>query len=73
MKSNYGWGIIDNIRRQFNLTLGLTFLLLVSSSFTWGFDNQGYATIQAMDSFLKQFGDQDPKTGVYSIAPKFLS
>lgn len=73
MKSNYGWGIIDNIGRQFNLTLGLTFLLLVSSSFTWGFDNQGYATIQAMDSFLKQFGDQDPKTGVYSIAPKFLS
>lgn len=64
---------LKTLKNQFNLTLGLTCLLLISSSFTWGFDNQGYATIQAMDSYVKQFGVLNHKTGEYSIPPKFLS
>lgn len=43
------------------------------SSFTWGFDNQGFATIQAMDSFVETFGEYNSQTGLYMIPTKFLS
>ncbi|CDO92667.1 unnamed protein product [Kluyveromyces dobzhanskii CBS 2104] len=62
-----------NLKESFNLTMTLSALLLVSSSFSHGFDNQGFATIQAMDSFIEKFGEYDALTGLYSIPPKFLS
>lgn len=62
-----------NLKESFNLTMTLSSLLLICSSFSHGFDNQGFATIQAMDSFIEKFGQYDAQTGVYAIPPVFLS
>ncbi|SCW00877.1 LAFE_0C13982g1_1 [Lachancea fermentati] len=61
------------LRTQFNPTLAFTCLLLICSSFSHGFDNQGFATIQAMDSFAEQFGDYNKLTHSYAIPSFFLS
>lgn len=61
---------LDNLGKQLNLTLGLSFWRLISDSSTWGFDNQGYATTQA--SFLKHFGNLFSELGVYINSTKGL-
>ena len=63
---------LDNLGKQLNLTLGLSFWRLISDSSTWGFDNQGYATTQAIDSFLKHFGNLFSELGVYINSTKGL-
>lgn len=65
--------LFKTLKESFNLTMALSSLLLICSSFSHGFDNQGFATIQAMDSFTEKFGEYNVRTGVYAIPPKFLS
>jgi len=61
------------LRRNFNKQLMLSCLLIAVSTFNYGFDNQGFATPQAMDSFQKQFGDFDAKSQKYVVRPYWLS
>lgn len=64
---------LQSIRQNFNQVQAFACSLLVISSFTWGFDNQGFATIQAMDSFKERFGDYNPETKTWAIPTQFLS
>ncbi|KAJ8111606.1 hypothetical protein OPT61_g5840 [Boeremia exigua] len=59
--------------RCFNLRLGLGCLLIAISSFNYGFDNQAFATTQAMDAFDKQFGVYNPKSKTWVLEPYWLS
>lgn len=57
----------------FNRQLGLACSLIALSSFNYGFDNQAFATTQAMDAFAKQFGVFNPKTQTWVLEPSWLS
>lgn len=46
--------------RFFNRFLAIAVSLIALSSFNHGFDNQAFATTQAMDAFDKRFGEYDP-------------
>lgn len=59
--------------RYFNTRLALSCSLIALSSFNYGFDNQAFATTQAMNSFTKEFGKQNPKTGAYALEAYWLS
>ncbi|KAF5976405.1 RGT2-like protein [Fusarium bulbicola] len=59
--------------RFFNPRLALSCVLIAVSTFNYGFDNQAFATTQAMDAFDKQFGVWDEKTGKYVLEPSWLS
>ncbi|RFN54002.1 hypothetical protein FIE12Z_1749 [Fusarium flagelliforme] len=59
--------------RFFNRRLALSCVLIAVSTFNYGFDNQAFATTQAMDAFDKQFGVFDEKTGKYVLEPYWLS
>lgn len=65
--------IFTILKTEFNPVLACTCLLLVCSSFSHGFDNQGFSTIQAMDSFTEQFGEYNTATREYRIPAHFLS
>lgn len=74
MKSSiFKFSVVTSLTEDFTTTEFLSCTLLVMSSFTWGFDNQGFATIQAMDSFLETFGEYNSQAGSYIIPTKFLS
>ncbi|KAH7394268.1 putative sugar transporter [Phaeosphaeria sp. MPI-PUGE-AT-0046c] len=57
----------------FNLRLALGCTLIAFSSFNYGFDNQAFATSQAMDAFARAFGDRNARTGKYALDPAWLS
>ncbi|KAJ5111972.1 hypothetical protein N7532_000017 [Penicillium argentinense] len=57
----------------FNKKLLLTCCLVAISPFNYGFDNQGFSSIQSMDYFDKQFGDYDPKTKAWYLPTWWLS
>lgn len=57
----------------FNTRLALACILIAISSFNYGFDNQGFATTQAMDAFDKRFGDYNSRTKQYALDPAWLS
>jgi hypothetical protein len=59
--------------RFFNRRLALSCVLIAVSTFNYGFDNQAFATTQAMDAFDKQFGVWNEKTGTYVLEPSWLS
>lgn len=59
--------------RLFNKRLILTCVLLGVSPFNYGFDNQGFSSIQSMDAFEKQFGEWDPKKKTYYLPTWWLS
>ncbi|KAF5983489.1 RGT2-Sensor of high external glucose concentration [Fusarium coicis] len=59
--------------RFFNRRLALSCVLIAVSTFNYGFDNQAFATTQAMDAFDKQFGVWNEKTGKYILEPSWLS
>lgn len=59
--------------RAFNRRLALSCMLIAVSTFNYGFDNQAFATTQAMDSFDKQFGVWNAKTEKYVLEPYWLS
>ncbi|KAH6664752.1 general substrate transporter [Plectosphaerella plurivora] len=67
-----GLGHLD-LGGTFNKTLTLTVLLIAFSQFNFGFDQQGYSATQAMDSFIRQFGTINPKTGKHHLDPVWLS
>ena len=47
--------------------------LLVLSAFNYGFSDQAFASCQAMDSFIRQFGVYHPSTDTWKIQPLFTS
>lgn len=57
----------------FNLRLALGCTLIAISSFNYGFDNQAFASTQAMDSFTREFGVFSPKKKAYVLEPSWLS
>lgn len=68
------WGFSHlRLRETFNRRLALAILLITFSQFNFGFDQQGFASTQAMDSFAKQFGELNPKTGKYFLPTVWLS
>lgn len=60
-------------RKYFNQRLALSCSLIALSSFNYGFDNQAFATTQAMNAFTKQFGDYNAKKKTYALDPVWLS
>jgi SP family sugar:H+ symporter-like MFS transporter len=65
--------IYKDIRVHFNRQLTLACLLIAISTFNYGFDNQGFATTQAMNSFTRQFGVYNSKTKKYALETYWLS
>ncbi|KAF4966850.1 hypothetical protein FSARC_5529 [Fusarium sarcochroum] len=59
--------------RFFNRRLALSCMLIAVSTFNYGFDNQAFATTQAMDSFDKQFGVWNAEKKAYVLEPYWLS
>lgn len=59
--------------QYFNTKLALTCSLIAFSSFNYGFDNQGFATTQAMDAFAHRFGVFSAKQKKYVLEPYWLS
>lgn len=59
--------------RFFNRRLALSCMLIAVSTFNYGFDNQAFATTQAMDSFDKQFGVWNVEKKAYVLEPSWLS
>lgn len=59
--------------RYFNKTLSLACGLIAVSTFNYGFDNQAFASTQAMDAFAQKFGEYDESTGTWGIEPYWLS
>ncbi|KAL4752993.1 hypothetical protein BDW72DRAFT_201952 [Aspergillus terricola var. indicus] len=49
--------------RYFNRTLSLSVFVIAVSTFNYGFDNQAFATTQAIDIFTKHFGEYDESMG----------
>lgn len=59
--------------KHFNRQLLLACLLIAVSTFNYGFDNQAFATTQAMNAFTKQFGVYNKKTKLYALETYWLS
>jgi SP family sugar:H+ symporter-like MFS transporter len=56
-----------------SLTLLFSATLLVVSAFNYGFSDQAFASCQAMEPFIRQFGIFDKTTGVWKVQPLFTS
>lgn len=54
-------------------TLIISISLLVLSAFNYGFSDQAFATTQAMNSFIKEFGEHNVNTNTYAIPALFTS
>ncbi|KEF58701.1 uncharacterized protein A1O9_06627 [Exophiala aquamarina CBS 119918] len=61
------------LRETFNTRLSLAILLITFSQFNFGFDQQGFAATQAMDSFAKQFGRWDAEKEEWYLPSVWLS
>ena len=61
------------LRQSFNARLTMAVLLIAISQFNFGFDQQGFATTQAMDAFDRQFGEYNSKKGVWYLPTTWLS
>lgn len=59
--------------KLFNRQLALACTLIAVSTFNYGFDNQAFATTQAMDAFEEQFGVFNEATGKWMLEPSWLS
>ncbi|EXJ82268.1 hypothetical protein A1O3_06081 [Capronia epimyces CBS 606.96] len=59
--------------QYFNRPLALGCLLIALSSTNYGFDNQAFATTQAMPPFTRRFGKLNHATGKYALEPYWLS
>jgi MFS transporter, SP family, sugar:H+ symporter len=59
--------------KTFNKTLVLTVLLICLSQFNYGFDNQGYSSIQSMDYFERQFGVYSAEKKTYTLPTWWVS
>ena len=61
------------IRETFDLPLTLTIMVISISQFNFGFDQQGFNSTQAMDSFQRTFGVFNEKKGKYELESWWLS
>lgn len=61
------------LRETFNKRLTLAILLITFSQFNFGFDQQGFAATQAMDSFARQFGEYDEEAKEWFLPAVWLS
>ena len=59
--------------QHFNRRLALSVTLIAVSQFNYGFDNQAFATTQAMEEFNRQFGQCDSVTDKCDIPSHLLS
>ncbi|KAM5353707.1 hypothetical protein ACJ41O_000357 [Fusarium nematophilum] len=59
--------------RYFNRHLVLSAVIIAVSTFNYGFDNQAFATTQAMNHFAKQFGHWNDATGKYVLDSEWLA
>ncbi|KAL4999750.1 general substrate transporter [Aspergillus recurvatus] len=66
-------GCVLDKARYFNRTLSLSVFVIAVSTFNYGFDNQAFATTQAMDAFSKHFGEYNEDTGDYALNSRWLS
>ncbi|KAI9732081.1 MAG: hypothetical protein M1834_004177 [Cirrosporium novae-zelandiae] len=64
---------IQSVSQNFNKTLALSCSLIALSTFNYGFDNQGFATSQAMDAFAKRFGVWNEEDQEYELEAYFES
>ncbi len=61
------------LRRHFNKSLFGACALIATSTFNYGFDNQGYATTQAMGPFRRQFGRYSEERETWILPTAWLS
>ncbi|KAH8882258.1 low-affinity glucose transporter HXT1 [Thozetella sp. PMI_491] len=61
------------ISKNMNTNLLLAMVVLSSSIFTYGFETATLSTVQAMDYFVKRFGEQNPTTHAYFISTDRLA
>ncbi|CAH0052386.1 unnamed protein product [Clonostachys solani] len=66
-------GFMSGKTRFFNRRLAIAVSLIALSSFNYGFDNQAFATTQAMDAFDKRFGEYDPVKKIYYLPSTWLA
>ncbi len=59
--------------KYFTRQLALACGLVAISTFNYAFDQQGFNSTQAMDSFNKTFGYYDPKLKAYTLHAYYLS
>lgn len=60
--------------RYFNRNLATAVVLIAISTFNYGFDNQAFATTQAMNHFTKHFGGHyNEATGKYVLDSSWLA
>ena len=63
----------NSILNSFNGNLLFTVLVICISQIAYGFETQGYAAIQALDAFARQFGEYDGVQGAYYLPSVWLS
>ncbi|KAK8124249.1 sugar transporter [Apiospora kogelbergensis] len=61
------------LRESFNKRLTFSIFLIAFSQFNFGFDQQGYAAVQAMDAFARQFGVYNPTKKAWELEAQWLS
>lgn len=66
-------GIVFDKARYFNRRLAFSIFVIAVSTFNYGFDNQAFATTQAMEAFTRRFGEYDGSTGSYAINSQWLA
>ena len=66
-------GFFSKQAQSFNPQLAFACSLIALSSFNYGFDNQAFATTQAMDAFDRQFGVYDEEAGDWVLPPTWLA
>lgn len=66
-------GIAFDKARYFNRKLAFSIFVIAVSTFNYGFDNQAFATTQAMEAFTRRFGKYDESTGSYAIDSQWLA
>ncbi|KAH7160676.1 general substrate transporter [Dactylonectria macrodidyma] len=66
-------GFLFGKARYFNRNLVLSIAIIAVSTFNYGFDNQAFATTQAMNHFAKQFGHFNEATGKYALGSDWLA
>jgi hypothetical protein len=68
-----GHSFLSRYTKHFNRRLTLSVILVAVSQFNYGFDNQAFATTQAMEAFNRQFGQCDAVTNKCDIPGNLLS
>ncbi len=66
-------GIFLDKTQYFNQKLSFSIFVIAVSTFNYGFDNQAFATTQAMEAFTRRFGEYDESTGSYAIESQWLA